>query len=181
MFVYCYNNPINMTDNWGYLPSWNDIQNWYNDTKKEIANWFNTTMEEVKGFITDVTDYFTVPSEEEHYKRNENNLSFPLEYDADFFKGWDDNVSANCHQFSAPNKDNKKYVSKDGKYEAIYDVSGNLVTDVRDVGTYNFVSPNVDVIGHFIKDVIPWFKYGNASNDTTTVLQRIKSFIGIYE
>ena len=83
-------------------------------------------------------------------------------------------VSANCHQFTAKDgKPNYKVVTKDGRYEAIYDSNGNLVEDPRDIGTYNYC-PLVDsAIGHFFVDVLPWIIWGNSADDTTTVGERI--------
>lgn len=131
--------------------------------------------------IAEIVSLFVSPSEEEHYERNENNIEFPEVFDEKFFneKDWNDNVSANCHQFSSPDRTNKKYVSRDGKYEAIYNSQNELVTDPRDIGTYNFASPDKDPLGHFFKDVYPWIKYGNSEDDTTSATERLFSFIGI--
>ena len=171
MFAYCMNNPVNMSDPTGSWPKWIET----------AANWVNNNIiQPVASFIEKSIDYPTPPSKEDHYNRNQNNIQFPEEYDETFFKDWDDSVSANCHQFSAPNRDNVKYVSPDGKYEAIYDVKNKLVTDPRDVGTYNFISPNENPFGHFIKDVIPWIQHGNSPNDSTEWWQRALSFIAIY-
>lgn len=122
----------------------------------------------------------TYPTKEEHYNRNANNPEFPNQYDADYFDGWDDEVSANCHQFTSPERNNKKYVSPDGRFEAIYDANGYLVDDPRDEGTYNFISPNEDGLGHFIVDVVPWIRHGNSLHDTTEWYERGLSFFRIY-
>lgn len=113
-----------------------------------------------------------------HYNRNSNNMDFPDFYNPQdpFFKDWDSNVLASCHQSSSPDRSNIKLVSPDGKYEVIYDKYGNEVTDVRDVGTYNYVSPLDDGVGHFTQDVLPWLIWGNSANDSTTFKQRIKAF-----
>jgi hypothetical protein len=115
-----------------------------------------------------------------HYSRNENNPVFPEHFDPVFFENWNSNVLANCHQFSAPNRDNVKYVSEDGHYEVIYDVNGNEVTDPRDIGTYNYASPTDNPIQHMFVDVIPWIRWGNSPDDTTTPFQRTCAFFGIY-
>ncbi len=65
------------------------------------------------------------------------------------------------------NRDNVKYVSPDGHKEAIYDSQGNLVTDSRDIGTYNY-SPSGTIwgsVGHFFVDILPWVVFGNDDND----------------
>lgn len=84
-------------------------------------------------------------------------------------------VSANCHQFSAKEYgDNLKIITKDGYYEAIYDKnSGNMITDPRDIGTYNYAHPDNDPIGHAILDVVPWIIWGNSEQDTTNIFQRV--------
>jgi len=133
--------------------------------------------------------YLTGITKDEHYRRNEyyDDFDFPDVYDAAFFgketialdDDWDDTVSANCHQFTSPDRTNFKLVSPDGKYEVIYDKHGNEVTDVRDIGTYNYVSPLDDKLGHTMKDVIPWIFWGNAENDTTTRWSRVKSMLNM--
>lgn len=42
--------------------------------------------------------------------------------------------SASCHQYTAKERDNVKYVSLDGHKEAIYDKNGYIVLDSRDIG-----------------------------------------------
>jgi len=46
--------------------------------------------------------------------------------------------AASFHQFTAGDKPNEKYVSPDGHREAIYDSTGKIVLDSRDIGTYIF-------------------------------------------
>lgn len=166
MFVYCLNNPVNLIDCSGRYSTWWSDQ--YADSPaaelgKLIGKWISEIIQ-------------SYPTEEEHYNRNTNNPDFPDEFDEDYFSDWDDSVSADCHQFTAPGKDNVKYVSKDGMYEVIYDQNGFEVTDPRDVGTYNYISPIYDPIGHFIVDVIPWIMYGNSPDDTTTPKERWDAF-----
>ena len=68
---------------------------------------------------------------------------------------------------------NDKYVSVDGHIEGVYDENGNLVTDSVNQGTYNFANPNKDPIGHFIKDVIPYYIWGNSPDDPTSFWERV--------
>ena len=170
MYAYCGNNPVNYVD--------------YSGCKK-ISVWESFCFfANAPGLviIAEIVSLFVSPSEEEHYARNENNIEFPAVYDKELFPSteWNNDVSANCHQFSSPDRTNKKYVSEDGKYEVIYNSKGERVDDPRDIGTYNFASPDTDPIGHFFKDVYPWIKYGNSENDTTSATERFFSFFGIY-
>ncbi|MBE5942189.1 MAG: methyl-accepting chemotaxis protein [Lachnospiraceae bacterium] len=112
---------------------------------------------------------------EQHYDRNSN---MPIEdlpqspsEAADL--GWDDSVASNCHQFTAGDQPNEKWVSPDGKYEVIFDSSGRIVTAPEDYGTYNYCSPNDDPVGHAKKDVIPWIVFGNSEDDETWPLERL--------
>jgi len=119
------------------------------------------------------------PSKEKHYSRN---LNMPLEdlpgtpEEAEKW-GWDDDVAADCHQFTSSDKSNMKYVSPDGRSEAIFDSEGDLVTAPEDYGTYNFSSPNEDPVGHFYMDVLPWLVWGNEENDSTTASKRLHAFV----
>lgn len=129
---------------------------------------------------TVILEYLLGITQEEHYGRLQYTQDFPYYFHSieaqNFYKeNWVFDVSASCHQFTAPNRDNFKIVSEDGKYEVIYNAQGYRVDDVRDIGTYNFSSPNDDKIGHFMKDVLPWYFWGNAANDTTTREDRLKS------
>jgi len=124
---------------------------------------------------------FTLFFENTHYGRlNIESTIFP-EY-IDDFAGFEKNnlnnfnfgVASNCHQFTAEKYgDNKKIVSLDGKYEAIYDSNGNIVKDPRDIGTYNYFNPDKNKVLHGIFDVVPWIICGNSNDDTTTIFQRI--------
>jgi len=94
--------------------------------------------------------------------------------------GWNDGVAANCHQFTAEAGENVKYVSPDGKREAIYDSNGILVTSDEDVGTYNYIpSGNVfESVGHFFVDILPWIIWGNSEKDPTLPGDRFASMFG---
>ena len=72
--------------------------------------------------------------------------------------------------------------------EAVYDSQGRLVLADEDVGTYNFCPAIEDPnnifktakagIGHFFKDMLPWYLWGNSPNDQTTIVDRIVGSIG---
>lgn len=116
---------------------------------------------------------------DKHYTRN---LNMPVESlpatpeEAEKW-GWDDGVAADCHQFTSPDKSNVKYVSPDGRSEAIFTSEGELVTAPEDYGTYNFAVSNEDPIGHFYMDVFPWLIWGNEEADSTTLPLRLRAFV----
>lgn len=191
LFAYCFNNPVNMSDPIGHLPEWVIAT-----VRVVVTLFINATITPMivspspdpitssLVFITSIvgmTVAAAMPSKQKHYSRNEKNGKFPDNYVDQLFPEdeWYRDVQANCHQFTAINRDNKKYVSKDGHHEVIYTVKGNRVDDPRDVGTYNFCSPK-HRIGHTVVDVFPWILYGNSPDDSTTLLQRSLSIIKIY-
>lgn len=76
------------------------------------------------------------------------------------------------HRLGKGAEKNVKYVSPDGRHEAVYDQNGNLVTSDENMGTYNFVGPD-DGFGHFREDVAPYWLWGNTPNDGTSLLTRV--------
>ena len=112
--------------------------------------------------------------------RAERNEGTPDNYvDAMSVEGADNTISANCHQFTAGEKPNIKVCWPDGK-EAIYNSDNIKVTDSRDVGTYNYYVPNsvFGIIGHSVKDVLPWIIFGNYDDDTSFMYQRVILLFG---
>ena len=130
----------------------------------------------------------SMPSMEEHYSRNDNNTivipesvkDLPSDWktsDTELYPDREKGPAANAHKFTSSK--NVKFVSPDGKMEAIYNEKGILVTDARDIGTYNFCPSEESIIGHYVKDVKPWIRWGNSPEDTTTSFQRMLSLVGI--
>ncbi|SHL04248.1 RHS repeat-associated core domain-containing protein [Desulforamulus aeronauticus] len=78
------------------------------------------------------------------------------------------------HQIGEGNESNVKYISPNGKMEAIYNSQGNLVIDPVNKGTYNFASPS-DPSNHFYYDMLPYYVLGNEPEDTTTFGDRIRA------
>lgn len=118
--------------------------------------------------LTDyVTDYGR--TKENHYMRN--SLNTPPKSEADAInKGWRllPNSQSVYHQIGAGNEYNKKYVSTDGRMEAVYGTDGKLVTSPINEGTYNFTSPD-NAWGHFKDDVLPYYIWGNSPDDSTGI------------
>ena len=84
------------------------------------------------------------------------------------------------HQNTAPNTTtmrNKKYVSADGYFKAVYSYNGKLLNEGMadiDMGTYNYAPStkkhlkwgSIQAKGtHGIKDVLPYLIYKNTKND----------------
>ena len=164
MFIYCCNNPVNFVDSNGRKSE--DSRDAFNKWLLDVGYWLDDKIRKIEEIKT------------KHYSRNKNNPIFPSVFDSDYFEEWDNGVSANCHQFTSEDKNNVKYVSADGIYEAIYDNNGYLVTDPRDVGTYNFASPIDEPIKHVIVDVLPWIVWGNSRDDSTEWYERLFRCIG---
>ena len=120
-----------------------------------------------------------IPSKESHYGRNllMPVSSLPQSPEIAAASGWDTSVGAACHQFTSPDRSNRKYVSPDGHSEVIFDQSGHIVTASEDYGTYNYVDSRKDPVGHFYQDVLPWLLWGNDATDSTDMHQRLKAFV----
>ncbi|RKH72391.1 RHS repeat-associated core domain-containing protein [Corallococcus aberystwythensis] len=105
-----------------------------------------------------------------HYGRNARNQTVPY---ADLAaNNWHKMSAAESvfHRMRAGNENNEKYISSDGKCEAVYK-DGKLVTDPLNVGTYNYIAPVDDLgrAGHGLVDVLPYFIYGNTPYDMFTL------------
>ena len=126
-------------------------------------------------------------SKKEHYARNQYNTDLPQSIEEAKKTRWNSGVSANAHQFTSKDKSNVKYVSPDGKREIIFDKNGEVVTDTRDAGTYNYAPSNQDgkiqaYYNHTRKDIIPYIIWGNTEEDAalTTKKQRALALLGVY-
>lgn len=68
---------------------------------------------------------------------------------------------------------NRKYVSPDGRYEAVYDDDGCFDDDPLNEGSYNFASPRDEPIKHVFLDVLPYYLLGNSPSDPSTISSRV--------
>ena len=61
-----------------------------------------------------------------------------------------------------------------GSYEIIIRPSGdNMFTHVMDANVMGTLNYGSNVWTHFWRDVVPYYRYGNSPQDTTTAWQRI--------
>lgn len=111
----------------------------------------------------------------EHYKRNLLNVDLPANHNDALKEGWTllNESESVFHSFGAPKwKYNTKFISSDGHREAVYHYeTWNLITDPRDMWTYNYYPPS-DWINHFRYDIVPYYQFWNDYWDTTTEIQR---------
>ena len=83
----------------------------------------------------------------------------------------------NMYHKNKNQNDNVKYYNNKTGQEIIFDANGKVVTDIENIGTYNYFSPG-NAIGnvlHIFADVLPYHIWGNDENDTTPVINRIFS------
>ncbi|MCK4886251.1 MAG: hypothetical protein KAS96_02625 [Planctomycetes bacterium] len=72
---------------------------------------------------------------------------------------------------------NEVYLHQDGHSEAVFDSSGNPVTDEENKASYNYYHPQKQPLRHFCCDTLPWLMWGNSEKDKTTKSQRLKAFL----
>ena len=164
-YNYCYSNPNKYVDLDGNIPIVVAV------AAGAIIAYNSSSMDKI----------LYIPTKEEHYNRNMYNTGLPQNVIKAQKAEWDGTVPADCHQATATNGPNIKYVSPDGHREVIYDSSGEtIVNDPRDIGTYNYWPINksghskaVNYAGHFTHDILPWIVWGNSENDPSNPLERI--------
>lgn len=71
---------------------------------------------------------------------------------------------------------NVVYLHKDGHQEAVYDSSGNLVTDDENQASYNYYHPHKQPLRHFLYDTLPWIRWGNTEKDSTSRTERLSAW-----
>ena len=77
-------------------------------------------------------------------------------------------LKSQYHMYGKDGEYNLKFVSKDGRFEALYNLKKELVVDDGgmgsvNMGTYNYSNPN-NYWGHYVNDISPWENWGNVRN-----------------
>ena len=67
---------------------------------------------------------------------------------------------------------NVKYYHPQTGQEVFFDYQGKVVTDPANIGTKNYGS-DPDTLSHVWNDVLPYYIWGNSSNDTTPFEDRV--------
>lgn len=185
-FAYCFNNPINMTDNSGSWPRWITATVAVVATVVAVA----ATVVSAPAVASTAATVAIVSSlayvaQSAHYddraSKNTNLPQTPQDAKNLDWRGPDTNPQgpeADCHQYTATNGPNVKYVSPDGHREVIYNSEGDIVLDPRDIGTYNFCPSDEFLVsnasvGHLFHDIIPWFIFGNSDDDPGPIINEI--------
>lgn len=108
-----------------------------------------------------------------HYTRNALNRA-PATINDARANGWQQLKESESvyHQMGIGNKNNAKFVSPNGLMEAVYHEDGSLVTNLKNLGTYNFAPPTA-AKDHLLYDVLPYFVFGNAPNDPTSGFEKL--------
>ncbi len=185
MYAYCSNNPVMYVDPMGNVP-WKAI-----GIILGLVGGGGLIMSiPILAVPTAIVVGASMPSKEEHYSRNENNLVPAQEElmgivtgntDTDW-KPVDDKYNI-YHRFTNGTQGeearyNKKYMTSDGRNEVIicydpeYVKEPYIVTDPNNMGTRNN-GPGTG-INHFLKDVVPYWMWKNAPNDTTRFWERME-------
>jgi len=123
----------------------------------------------------------TVGARDLHYGRNKYNQKLVDEDEAIALK-WQklSPKKSIYHRMGKGNENNRKYVSPDGKMEAVFygkdgiGKEGTPINSAENEATYNYFSPNgISAIGHVATDVLPYYIWGNSKQDSTTFAERI--------
>lgn len=56
------------------------------------------------------------------------------------------------------------------------DGTGAMITECKNMGSYNYFHPHEQPLGHFAGDIFPWFKLGNCEDDPSTTDERIEAY-----
>jgi RHS repeat-associated protein len=177
LFAYGFNDPVNTIDPAGTWPRW------ITAGLTMLSGAWTLKTRSWRAALTTLASAVTYGIQVLHYDLREAlNIDLPGTREEALEEGWlgpdTDPVgpSSLLHQFTAAVfGTNTKYVSPDGTREAIYDEDGQLVTDQKDVGTYNF-SPSGTLwsdIKHALVDMFPWVIFGNGDSDPGPLLDTV--------
>lgn len=148
-----------------------------------ILRFVNTTVSKASNFIENTKEKYRVPSKKEHYLRDAGeipiapNLESAKELNAEgkviFLKKKESIYHLQGHAENYNPRNNTKVITLDGLHETVYNELGEIVTDSVNRGTKNWANPKKTPIQHFLKEMVPYFLWGNSEDDPTTIGERI--------
>ena len=173
LYGYCGNNPINRFDPDGH--AWKDVKNWFSKTWNKVKTVVNNIKNTIKKSIN--------KSAENHYSRNKKNkVNDSIDNIVKNYtkvSEWADKYHENTSgRQGSQAKYNDKYLSPNGgHYEVIICNAPNIepyivdeLVDVSNMGTYNYAANDsfipIYYAEHLVKDMIPYYLYGNTRDDT---------------
>ena len=172
LFAYCFNNPVNMTDDSGAWPSWNGVISF---GKKAVDVGVQTAI----WCISSPSSAFVMQYRHLHYARNVFNQTNYTESDL-IEQGYTKEPASSdkFHQNNQRNNErNRKYVIGDWfSSEVVFYSDGVINNTPEDTGTFNIYSGNnpvLNILVHGTLDVVPYMLWGNSREDTTTIVDRI--------
>ncbi len=185
LFVYCFNNPINMKDSTGNWPRWITVTVFVAAVVVGVAA-LTTGNVALATAATKVAAAATVTyaAQTAHYNRNAlNNSNYTEQELIDRGYQKEPNSADKFHQNNqVDDQRNRKYVIGDWfSSEIVYYSDGTINSTPEDVGTFNVYSgdcPFLNIVVHGVFDVVPYMLWGNSDDDSTTIFDR---FIMIWE
>ena len=195
MYAYALNNPVNHEDSEGNLPKLlKKVASAVKSTAKKVAKKVKKVLKkaaklyvkgvkktidmQVQGMIYYSNPLGAMISRKVHYSRNVFNKSYS---ETELLKNNYDpvgNDEAKFHQNHTQNgKPNRKYVVGDWfSSEIVFYDNGEINNTAEDGGTFNVYQGNnrfLQVAVHGSYDVIPYVIWGNALDDSTTIVDRV--------
>lgn len=165
-----YNQQIqNIVSQKGAREAFNQIMDDVNKYGSKLDDFGSDNVASFNTLVNSVVKQVGAVDKEMHFFRNKLNrcpssLDAMMQYITDNpDKKWTmlDPDQAAFHMNGTNGEFNLKFVSPDGHFEAVYNsITGALVTDAENMGTYNYVGPS-DASGHTTYDVNPYFMWGN--------------------
>ena len=177
LFAYCFNNPVNMIDEDGDWPSWFDFLDFAKETVDYLVQGTLESITIIPG-CSNLSSPFTI-IKELHYARNIfNNTSYT---ESELINKGYEHEPPSSDKFHQNNqldgKRNRKYVIGEWfSSEMVYYHDGTINDTPEDRGTFNTYSGDnafLNVVVHGVCDVVPYIIWGNSSDDTTTIIDRI--------
>ena len=184
MFAYCLNDPVNGCDPCGSCfhrwDFWNDCEDCADKTFVDhLKEAYDSSIQCAINMISPVGVSF---ARELHYNRNELNNTYTEDELFGIYKPEDSDHDKFHQNNQKGGKSNRKYVIGEWfSSEVVFYSDGTLNDSPEDRGTFNVYSGDNDILNalvHGVFDVLPYMIWGNAEDDSTTIVDRIWMGLG---